>query len=69
MIANHGIAKVEGVTGSSGGYWSRSTNEGDIIQHSLGLFDTEENARVAKANFGAFRSMAEAPATLARGCG
>jgi hypothetical protein len=64
MIANHGIAMVQAMTGSSGGYWSRSTNEGDFIQHSLSLFDTEENARTAKATFSALRNMAEAPATF-----
>ena len=41
MIANQGLAMVRGMTGSSGGYWSRSTNEGDILQHSFWLFDTE----------------------------
>ena len=64
MIASHGIAMVQGMAGSSGGYWSRSTNEGDIIQHSLWLFDTEENPRTAEATFSALRNMPEAPATF-----
>ena len=64
MIASHGIAMVERMTGSSGGYWSRSTSEGDVIQHSFWLFDTEENARSAEATFSTLRTMLEAPATF-----
>ena len=64
MIASHGIAMVEGMTGSAGGYWSRSTSEGDVIQHSFWLFDTEENARSAEATFSTLRNMTEAPATF-----
>ncbi len=64
MVADHGIAMVEGMTGSSGGYWSRTTNGSDVIQHSFWLFDTEENARSAEATFSALRNMAEAPATF-----
>ena len=43
MIVNQGMAMIQGMTGSSGRYWSRSTSEGDIIRHSFWLFDTEEN--------------------------
>jgi hypothetical protein len=64
MITNHGIAMVQGMTGSPSGYWSRSTNEGDIIQHSFWLFDTKENARTAETIFSTLRNMPEAPATL-----
>jgi hypothetical protein len=64
MIANQGIAMVRGMTGSSGGYWSRSSNEGDIVQYSFWLFDTEENARTAEATFSTLRNMPEAPATF-----
>jgi hypothetical protein len=64
MIADGGIAMVRGMAGSSGGYWSRSTDEGDLIQHSFWLFDTEENARTAEATFNSLRNMPDAPATF-----
>ena len=52
------------MTGSAGGYWARSLDDGDLIQHSFWLFDTEENARIAEATFTSLRGMAAAPATL-----
>ncbi len=64
MIAQHGIAMVQGLAGSSGGYWSRSSDDGDLIQHSFWLFDTAENARAAEATFSALREMPDAPATF-----
>ena len=64
MIAEHGIAMLQGMAGSSGGYWSRSADDGDLIQHSFWLFDNEENARTAEATFIALRDMPEAPATF-----
>jgi hypothetical protein len=64
MIASGGIAMVQGMAGSSGGYWCRSTDRGDLIQHSFWLFDTEENARTAEATFKTLRNMPEAPATF-----
>jgi hypothetical protein len=53
----------QGMAGSAGGYWAR-TRESDIIQHSFWLFDTDENARVAEANFGQLRHLPDAPATF-----
>ena len=64
MIADHGVAMLQGMAGSSGGYWSRSTDEGDLIQHSFWLFDTEEHARSAETTFSSLREMPEAPATF-----
>jgi hypothetical protein len=64
MIAEHGVAMVQGMAGSSGGYWSRTTDQGDLIQHSLWLFDTEDNARAAETTFNSLRNMPEAPATF-----
>ena len=52
MIGDHGIAMIRGMAGSSGGYWCRSAEDGDLVQHSFWLFDTEENARAAEATFG-----------------
>jgi hypothetical protein len=64
MIASHGIAMLEGMTGSSGGYWSRATEGADLVQHSFWLFDTQENARAAEATFSSLRDMPDAPATF-----
>jgi hypothetical protein len=38
--------------------------DGDDIQHSFWLFDTEENAREAEATFRTLREMPDAPATF-----
>jgi hypothetical protein len=64
MIDDHGVAMLQGLAGSSGGYWSRSTNDDDLIQHSFWLFDTEEHARAAEATFNTLRAMPEAPAVF-----
>jgi hypothetical protein len=62
MVAKHGIPALQGMAGWSSGYWSRSVNDGDLIQHSFWLFDTEEHARSAAANFNILRDMPEAEA-------
>jgi hypothetical protein len=64
MIANHGIAALQGMAGWSSGFWSRSVNDGDLVQHSFWLFDTEEHAHSAAANFNILREMPDAPATF-----
>jgi hypothetical protein len=66
MIANHGIPALQGMAGWSSGFWSRTFNDGDMIQHTFWLFDTEEHAKSAAANFDILRNMpeAEAPATI-----
>ncbi len=65
MISDHGVAMLHGMDGASGGYWSRSLgDDGDVIQHSFWLFDTEEDARAAEATFNTLRDMPEAPATF-----
>ena len=53
---------LQGMTGSNGGYWARTVDDGDLIQHSFWLFDTEEHARLAEATFNTLREMPEAPA-------
>ena len=40
MIGDRGVAMLQGMAGAAGGYWARSL-EGDMIQHSFWLFDTE----------------------------
>ena len=64
MIGENGVAMLRGMAGSAGGYWARTLDEGDIIQHSFWLFDSEENARAAEATFNTLRNMPEAPATF-----
>jgi hypothetical protein len=63
MLAERGVAMLQGMAGSAGGYWARSHGS-DIIQHSFWLFDTEENARAAEATFNQLRDMPDAPATF-----
>jgi hypothetical protein len=63
MIAERGVPFFQGTAGWTSGYWAR-TVDGDLIQHSFWLFDTEENARVAEATFTGLRDMPDAPATF-----
>jgi hypothetical protein len=63
MIGDRGAAMLQAMAGSAGGYWARSL-EGDILQHSFWLFDTEENARAAETTFNQLREMPDAPATF-----
>ena len=58
-----GVAMLHGMAGSRGGYWARSL-AGELVQHSFWLFDTEEDARTAEANFNRLRDMPDAPATF-----
>ena len=64
MIAERGGAMLQGMAGSAGGYWARTLDGGEIVQHSFWLFDTEENARTAEATFNQLREMPDAPATF-----
>jgi len=63
MISEHGVRMVQGMAGAAGAYLARAL-EGDLIQHSFWLFDTEEHAREAEATFNRLRDMADAPATF-----
>lgn len=63
MIAEHGVAMVEAMAGSGSAYWARAL-DGELIQHSLWLFDTEQHARNAEATFNRLREMPDAPATF-----
>jgi hypothetical protein len=64
MIAERGVAMLQGMAGSAGGYWARALDEDEIIQHSFWLFDAEENARKAETTFNMLRNMPDAPATF-----
>jgi hypothetical protein len=63
MLRERGIAMVQGMTGSAGGYWARNL-DGDLVQHSFWLFETEENARAAEATFNQLRDLPDAPAAF-----
>ncbi len=63
MIGEHGVAMLQGMAGSAGGYWARSV-QGELIQHSFWLFETEGDARAAEATFNKLRDMPDAPATF-----
>ena len=63
MIGDGGVAMLQGMAGSEGGYWARSRAD-DIIQHSFWLFDTEEHARAAETTFNTLRGLPDAPATF-----
>jgi hypothetical protein len=62
MIRERGVAMVQGLPGSAGGYWARALDGDEVIQHSYWLFDTEENARSAEAMIKTLREMPDAPA-------
>jgi hypothetical protein len=64
LIGARGVAMVEGMSGSAGGYWSRTLAEGETIQHSFWLFETEADARAAEAIVNTLRDLPEAPAEL-----
>ena len=64
MIGEHGVEMVRGMAGSAGGYWTRTLDGDDLIQHSFWLFDGEEDARAAEAIFVKLREMPDAPATF-----
>jgi hypothetical protein len=63
MINEHGVAMLQGMVGSAGGYWAR-TLAGELVQHSFWLFETEGDARTAEATFLTLRDMPDAPATF-----
>ena len=63
MIGESGVAMLNGMAGSAGGYWARAV-EGEVVQHSFWLFDTEEDARAAEVTFKTLRDMPDAPATF-----
>jgi hypothetical protein len=66
MIEQGGIAMVNGLPGSRGGYWARTVDGEDLVQHSFWLFDHEEEARAAETTYHTLRQMPDAPATLIR---
>jgi len=63
MIGERGVAMLNGMAGSAGGDWARGV-EGELVQHSFWLFETEDDARAAEATFNALRDMPDAPATF-----
>jgi hypothetical protein len=64
MIDGGGVAMVNGFPGSRGGYWARTVDGDEVVQHSFWLFDGEEGARAAEAAYLTLREMPDAPATF-----
>ena len=64
MIEQGGIAMVNGFHGSLGGYWARTVDGDDLVQHSFWLFEGEEGARAAEASYQSLREMPDAPASF-----
>ena len=64
MIDGGGVAMVNGLPGSRGGYWARTVDGNELIQHSFWLFDGEDGARAAEATYQTLREMPDAPATF-----
>ena len=63
MIGATGVAMLQSMAGSAGGYWARGGGD-EVIQHSFWLFDNEENASAAAAAFRQLRNLPQAPATF-----
>ena len=68
MIGERGVAMLQGMTGSAGGYWARSFDEGDIIQHSFWLFDTVKRPSSGGDFHTASRAARRAGDVPQRGC-
>jgi hypothetical protein len=64
MITTQGVPMLRGMAGSQGGYWARTIEGDEVIQHSFWVFDSEENARSAEQMFSSLRDMPDAPATF-----
>jgi len=64
MIDGGGVAMVNGPPGSRGGYWARTVDGDELIQHSFWLFDGEDGARAAEATYQTLREMPDAPAAF-----
>jgi hypothetical protein len=64
MMEKGGVAMVKSFPGCRGGYWARTVDGEDLVQHSFWLFDEEEGARAAEAMYQTLREMPDAPATF-----
>lgn len=62
MIEQRGVDMVRGFPGSRGGYWARTVDGDELVQHLFWLFDGEEGARVAESTALTLREMPDAPA-------
>jgi hypothetical protein len=61
MARDYGPTLVASLSGTTA-YWARTLDNGELIQHSFWLFDTETDARVAQTTFNSLRDMSDAPA-------
>ncbi len=51
------------MSGSKAAYWARPVEwEGELVQHSFWLFESEADARAAETVMNSLREMREAPA-------
>ncbi len=65
MAREHGPTLVGGMAGHKTAYWARAVDDrGKVIQHSLWLFETEQDARAAEIVFSSLRDMPQAPAVF-----
>jgi antibiotic biosynthesis monooxygenase (ABM) superfamily enzyme len=64
MIEQGGVAMLRGFPGSRGGYWARTVDGEELVQHSFWLFDDEKGARAAESTYHTLREMPDAPATF-----
>jgi hypothetical protein len=64
MIEKGGVAMVKGISGSRDGYWARTIDGDDLVQHSFWLFENEGGARAAETTYQTLRDMPDAPATF-----
>ena len=62
MIEERGVGMVQGFPDSRGGYWARTVDGDELVQHLFWLFDSEEGARAAEATAKTLREMPDAPA-------
>jgi hypothetical protein len=56
LIAEYGVTMLQHMAGSSGGWWYRTLQDGDLVQHSFWLFDTKEHAVAAWEAFHVVRA-------------
>jgi hypothetical protein len=63
MIAEHGLAMIEGMDESGSAYWARRSMASSSSTR-FGCLTPDTNARRAEAPFNGLRAMLEAPAIL-----
>jgi heme-degrading monooxygenase HmoA len=63
MARERGPGLVSGMSGSKAAYWARPAGgDGELVQHSFWLFESEADARAAETTFNSLRETPDAPA-------